>query len=162
MIKFSWLFDDYAWTPRYESIPVQNRWAIIYIGIRGRSLLTLQWGGVIEFEVNLDIFWPPLTGNKENLDIFWPPSPGDHPPNAPLIKTNPLRSKYKNSRKSVNVVRINMFNTSKCIRISRGTHWWGCACAWEIGKCIYCVNEIFHFSFSRFSGSCSVVRRLRI
>ena len=45
VINSSRLFNDYAWTPRYESIPVQNRWAISYIGIRGRSFLTLQWWG---------------------------------------------------------------------------------------------------------------------
>ena len=107
-------------------------------------------------------FDPPSRAIRKTSIYFDPPSPGDHPPNAPLIKTNPLRSYYKNSRKSVNVVRINMFNTSKCIRISRGTHWWGCACAWEMGRCVKCVKYICHFSFSRFWGSSSVVRKSKI
>ena len=47
-------------------------------------------GGVIEFEVNLDIFWPPLTGNKENLDIFWPPLTRLSPPQCAVNKDQPL------------------------------------------------------------------------
>ena len=47
-------------------------------------------GGVVEFEVNLDIFWPPLTGNKENLDIFWPPLTRRPPPQCTVNKDQPL------------------------------------------------------------------------
>ena len=47
-------------------------------------------GGVIEFEVNLDIFWPPLTGNKGNLDIFWPPLTRRSPPQCAVNKDQPL------------------------------------------------------------------------
>ena len=47
-------------------------------------------GGVVEFEVNLDIFWPPLTGNKENIDIFWPPLTRRPPPQCTVNKDQPL------------------------------------------------------------------------